>query len=73
MVDNFMYDVRRDEEFLIGRNPEQYHAYWWNDAEPLWITATKQVYITQGEVTSQNLWSRYDRHVVGIAWHDVWS
>jgi len=46
MVDNFMYDVRRDEEFLIGRNPEQYHAYWWNDAEPLWITATKQVYIT---------------------------
>jgi len=27
----------------------------------------------EGEVTSQNLWSRYDRHVVGIAWHDVWS
>jgi len=24
-------------------------------------------------VTSQNLWSRYDRHVVGISWHDVWS
>jgi len=28
---------------------------------------------TRGEVTSQNLWSRYDRHVVGITWHDVWS
>ena len=28
---------------------------------------------TQGEVTSQNLWSRYDRHVVGITWLDVWS
>ena len=28
---------------------------------------------TQGEVTSQNLWSLYDRHVVGITWHDVWS
>ena len=26
----------------------------------------------QGEVTSQNLWSQYDRHVVGITWHDVW-
>jgi len=26
-----------------------------------------------GEVTSQNAWSRYDRHVVGITWRDVWS
>jgi len=34
----------------------------------LWIEAN-----TQGEVTSQNLWSRYDRHVVGITWHGVWS
>jgi len=27
-------------------------------------------------VTSQNVWSRYDRHFVGIGpitWHDVWS
>ena len=26
-------------------------------------------------MTSRNLWSRYDRHVVGrpITWHDVWS
>jgi len=28
---------------------------------------------TQGEVTSQNLWPRYDRHFVGITWHNVWS
>jgi len=28
---------------------------------------------TQGEVTSQNLWSRNDSHVVGVTWHDVWS
>ena len=27
----------------------------------------------EGEVTSQNLWSRYDRHVVAITWHDVSS
>jgi len=26
---------------------------------------------TYGESTSQNLWSRYDRHFVGIAWHSV--
>jgi len=28
---------------------------------------------TQGEVTPQNLRSRYDRHFVGITWHIVWS
>jgi len=27
----------------------------------------------QGEVTSQNLWSRYDRHFVGITRHIMWS
>ena len=27
----------------------------------------------QGEVTSQNLWPRYDRHFVGITWHNAWS
>jgi len=27
----------------------------------------------QGEATSHNLWPRYDRHAVGITWHDVWS
>jgi len=43
IVDNFMYDVDHGEEFLIGTNPAQYHSYWWNDGEPLWITATKQV------------------------------
>ena len=24
-------------------------------------------------MTSQDLWSRYDRHFVGITWHNVWS
>jgi len=40
-----------------------------------------RLYNTQGEVTSQNLRSRYDRHVVGITWRwcvelngeDFWS
>jgi len=26
-----------------------------------------------GEVTSQSLWSRHDRHFVGITWHNMWS
>ena len=26
-----------------------------------------------GEVTSQNLWPRHDRHFVGITWHNVTS
>ena len=26
---------------------------------------------TQGEVTSQNLWSQYDRHFVGITRHNA--
>ena len=28
---------------------------------------------THGEVTSQNRWSRYVRHFVGITWHNVLS
>ena len=32
----------------------------------------KHVY-TQGEMTSQNRWSRYDCHFVRITWHNVWS
>ena len=28
---------------------------------------------TQGEMTSQILWSRYIHHFVGITWHNVWS
>jgi ectonucleotide pyrophosphatase/phosphodiesterase family protein 6 len=45
MVDNYMYDVIHNTEFLIGENPEQYDDYWWNDAEPLWIGAVRQVII----------------------------
>jgi len=28
---------------------------------------------TQGEVTSRNLWSRYDRHFVAITRYNLWS
>ena len=36
-------------------------------------THTEDYLYTQGEVTSQDLWSRYDRHFVGITWHNLWS
>jgi ectonucleotide pyrophosphatase/phosphodiesterase family protein 6 len=42
IVDNYMWDERHNEEFLIGDNPEQYHSFWWDDGEPLWITAVRQ-------------------------------
>ena len=31
------------------------------------------VYNTEGEVTSPNLWSQYDRHFVGVARHNAFS
>ncbi|KAH9512222.1 Ectonucleotide pyrophosphatase/phosphodiesterase member 6 [Bulinus truncatus] len=42
MTGNYMYDVTRNESFLIGTNKEQYHAHWWEGGEPLWVTASKQ-------------------------------
>jgi len=33
----------------------------------------KTASMAQGELTSQNLWSQYIRHFVGITWHNVWS
>lgn len=45
MVGNYMYmyDTTRDKNFMIGQNPDQGLSFWWEDAEPLWITAEKQV------------------------------
>jgi len=42
MIDNYMWDENHDEVFLLGENQDQYHPFWWNDGEPLWITAKKQ-------------------------------
>ncbi|KAJ8302300.1 hypothetical protein KUTeg_021287, partial [Tegillarca granosa] len=42
-VGNYMYDIKHKEKFLIWRNkPTIYNTYWWEDAEPVWITAMKQ-------------------------------
>lgn len=42
MVGNYMFDTKHNESFLIGINKAQYHSYWWDDGEPLWVTAEKQ-------------------------------
>jgi len=36
------------------------------------VTSLDPMY-TWSEVTSHNLWSRHNRHFVGITWHNVWS
>jgi len=54
MIDNYMYDIKHDEEFLIGENADQYHSFWWDDGEPLWITAIKQVTSDIGIYTTKS-------------------
>jgi len=44
MIDNYMYDIKRDEYFTIGTDLEEYFYTSWNDGEPLWTTASKQVW-----------------------------
>ena len=41
------------------------------DIEQNYVTVTLQY--TEGEMMSQNIWPRYDRHFVGITWHNVRS
>ena len=43
MVGNYMYDIQHNKNFLIGSNPDQSLPFWWDDAEPIWVTAEKMV------------------------------
>ncbi|XP_061166399.1 glycerophosphocholine cholinephosphodiesterase ENPP6-like [Saccostrea echinata] len=42
MVGNYMYDEINDKNFLLAENPAQNLSFWWDDAEPVWITAEKE-------------------------------
>ncbi|CAH1792812.1 unnamed protein product [Owenia fusiformis] len=42
MIGNYMYDEIHNTSFLIGTNPEQNASYFWDDGDPLWITAKRQ-------------------------------
>ncbi|XP_076455613.1 glycerophosphocholine cholinephosphodiesterase ENPP6-like [Babylonia areolata] len=72
MTGNYMFDVTRQEPFLIGSNPEQFHAHWWDHAEPLWIAATRQnktshMYYWPGcEVEIRGLRPTFCRNYTGV-------
>lgn len=40
-VQNMMYDPKYKDFFLMGPNETASVAHWWNQAEPIWITAEK--------------------------------
>ncbi|XP_061166397.1 glycerophosphocholine cholinephosphodiesterase ENPP6-like [Saccostrea echinata] len=61
MVGNFMYDTIHDKNFLIGLNPDQSLPFWWNDAEPLWVTAEKQ-----GRKSFMFYWPGCDATIRGV-------
>ncbi|KAG8192419.1 hypothetical protein JTE90_017953 [Oedothorax gibbosus] len=42
IVQNYMYDEARDDLFLMALHSNASHAHWWNDAEPVWVTAEKR-------------------------------
>jgi len=43
MIGNAMYDIRRDEYYVMGTNPEDFFTSLWYEGEPLWTTVAKQV------------------------------
>jgi len=46
MIDNVMYDIRRDEYFALGDDPAGFYTNTWYSGEPIWTTAVKEVYRT---------------------------
>ncbi|XP_054721389.1 glycerophosphocholine cholinephosphodiesterase ENPP6-like [Uloborus diversus] len=42
IVQNYMYDTKKDDLFLMALHSNASHAHWWNDAEPVWVTAEKR-------------------------------
>ena len=41
MVQNFMYDPKEKEYFMMAPDKNASHPHWWNGAEPIWINAEK--------------------------------
>ena len=42
MVQNFMYDAKKKDTFLMFPHANASHVHWWNQSEPLWVTSEKQ-------------------------------
>ncbi|XP_054155596.1 glycerophosphocholine cholinephosphodiesterase ENPP6-like [Oppia nitens] len=51
MFENYMYDQDWDELFLMSPHRNASHSHWWNQTEPLWVTAEQN-----GCRTAMYLW-----------------
>ena len=60
-------------ESVLGRLLKTFFFQSTNICSAMEALARMRYKPTQGKVTSQNLWPRYDRHFVVITWHNVWS
>jgi predicted AlkP superfamily pyrophosphatase or phosphodiesterase len=59
ILGNYFYSANHESQFLLeGLNNE---TYWWDNAEPIWTTATKS-----GLRVATVLWSRSDVPVDGV-------
>jgi ectonucleotide pyrophosphatase/phosphodiesterase family protein 6 len=51
ILGNFMYDQRADAVFDLSHASSTKRPEWWQNAEPIWITASRK-----GRTTFQHLW-----------------
>lgn len=77
ITDNSMMDPRRPGQmFGLGNNPQALDPFWWDEAEPLWITAERAgirsatMFWPGSEVPIRGVrpsdWLRYDQNVSNI-------
>ena len=43
VLDNYMYDADHDAIFSMDELTSYVDSFWWEDGDPIWITATRQV------------------------------
>jgi len=74
IVDNAIEDARRPEvRFTLGDAKQALDPFWWDEAEPIWVTAEKAgvrtatMFWPGSEVAIRGVrpsnWARYDEHV----------
>ena len=58
IIANFFLNRQRKVEFMLTNATSTRKAYWWQNPEPVWTTATRA-----GRHTATILWSRWDLYV----------
>ena len=66
MIHNFIYDSIRNTSFLIGETDSHFHPYWWEDGDPIWITAARQV--ATSSMYKKNMYTFY--YLIILYLHD---